>query len=116
MNSLQSEIKQAAHECDVSFRQSYSGRGMFGRSCIAVTGSLSDVQTVIAQTILALQEEVIQAVQDAGEDEEKIDAADDMRGILSDYVETILDYKTDNMGGWDIVAYWPKLEWQGEAE
>lgn len=66
---------------------SYSGRGMFGERCVAISGHL-DVPDVMVDIMLAMVENCY----DNG----------DMRAIL----EILKDTHTDNMGRGHVL-YWP---------
>ncbi len=73
---------------DVELREKYSGRGMYGRECPGITGSMEGCMAVISEVIKAAH----------------------MQGDLEfeDIVDTLLDFKQDSMGR-DIILYWPEL-------
>lgn len=77
----------------------YSGRGMYGEVCLAVTtDSASEAATVIL--------DVVQAAAKNGTTEDVIEVIDMLRGS-----------RTDSMGR-GVVVYWPDIRWAdcGEAE
>ena len=86
--SLQELIKDAA-ECadEVTFRNGYSGRGMYGKKCVGIVGTMINCMAVIAEVIKTCK------------DDEDFDEA----------VDTLLQFTTDNMG-WDVIVYWEELE------
>jgi len=86
--SLQALIKDAA-ECadEVSFYNGYSGRCMYGRRCIGITGSMLNCMAVIGEVIKSMKD-----------DED-----------FEDAVDTLLNFSTDGMG-LDIIVYWRELE------
>jgi len=83
---------------DTGFRNDYSGRGMYGRECVAITGSHEDCQALIAEVI-----------------KEAHARADSDELVFNDVVDAVLDYKTDQMG-FDIVMYWPHIGKAPESE
>ena len=107
--SLQAYIKEACEGLDgVSFRESYSGRGMYGAQCIGVVGSMSDC-------IRAAQRAALRAAQDQHFDKvssiEEAPEADDpipeeARQLDTDGLENA---QMDSMG-FDMILYWPDLK------
>ena len=87
--STQELLEAACHDHSiVVFHNNYSGRGMFGRTCVGIVGSMSDCMCVIASVIK--------------------EAASD-RDISLDYtVDTLLDFSQDSMGR-DVILFWPLL-------
>lgn len=87
-------LEHAAERADVGLRQAYSGRGMYGRSCVAVTGNL----TGLVRFVLALAEESANALPGEGE-------------RLAAFLDELRESRTlaDSMGH-DTVYYWPGVE------
>lgn len=104
---LQSMLMEAADRDDVSCR-SYSGRFMYGKNCVALTGSLSNCMQIIAAVIVELREK-LKTVQ-LGSSEEYQDR------YFSEAVNTLMGFETDSMGRSDVVVYWPRVEWIEPAE
>jgi hypothetical protein len=77
---------------DVGFRNNYSGRGMYGRKCVGITGSEQECQQVIAAVIK-------EAHSRADQDDLEFD----------DVVDAVLDFSKDSMG-FDMILYWPNIE------
>lgn len=88
--TLQQQLSDACDETsgEVDFRNSYSGRGMYGAACVGIVGSMQDCMSVIGQVIK--------------------NAAFGNEG-LDEVVDTLLQFKTDRMGR-DVVLYWEQLE------
>jgi hypothetical protein len=90
----------------VGFRDTYSGRGMYGRDCVGITGSWAHCQKVIAL-----------AINDAYDNNDSVDATDenfmdfDFRGM----VDTLLNFKFDSMGH-DVILYWEDVQCEEEEE
>ncbi len=90
--TLQQRLKDAVENMggdadEVSFYNGYSGRGMYGRKCVGITGSMGDCLSVLGELIKEAKEE-------AGFD---------------DMVDTLLGFRQDSMGR-DVILYWPELE------
>lgn len=87
-------------ECEV---RSYSGRGMYGKECLAVTGSSSELRDLFKEVIL-----------DAANLEVILDAAnlfvDDGFDLyeFQDIVDSCFEYSQDSMGC-DVVYYWRNI-------
>ena len=83
-------IMRAARQADLDLR-SYSGRGMGGAECIAVTSS-QPVQRIVCM--------IIRGSREITRSESDLDAI----------LEALEDAQTDSMGR-DRVLYWPSLPW-----
>ena len=106
MQSIQQLLKDACaqsedSEYDVSFRNDYSGRGMYGRNCVGITGSETGCMKLIAEVIKGAREE-LKTVQ-LGSSEYEGDT------LFGELVDTLLNYDRDSMGR-SIILYWPQLE------
>lgn len=84
-------------EYEVHFRNTYSGRGMYGSQCIGITGSHKACLQVIGQVIKNAYEDTSEEV-DPG-------AA----------IDTLLEFNQDSMG-YDVILYWPHLPSIDSAE
>ncbi len=94
-----SEIKDAFESAGLNVR-SYSGRGMYGRSCLGVVTDKSGAALVC---------EVIQElISGASDDSETVDKISDLCSELSDPSE-------DSMG-LSTIVYWPDIEWQSDSD
>ncbi len=93
--NLSQLIKGVAETSDsVRFRSSYSGRGMYGASCVGIVGSYSACQEVIAEVIIEAK----------NDDEDLADEFDNLvRGLLA--------FEQDSMGT-DVILYWSHIEYE----
>ncbi len=97
MTTLQQMIEEACEQTEgsdyeVNFRNDYSGRGMYGRTCVGITGDRRGCMRLIADVIKSAY---IQSVED-----NKIDK--------DEAVDILLDFDQDSMG-YDVIIYWPGL-------
>lgn len=84
---------------DITIR-SYSGRGMYGKSCVAVIGNRRELQQLFGEVIVDLHENP---------------SAAENKGIeFDEVVDLLLSPRQDSMG-LDIVVYWPEFEWTPEC-
>lgn len=93
---------------DVSLRE-YSGRGMYGKKCMAVTGSIDACQRVIAEVLKAAADEAITIAHDA-DDDNAYQASLTTTSDLMSMIDSLVTFSWDNMG-LDYVVYWPDIEW-----
>jgi uncharacterized protein Yka (UPF0111/DUF47 family) len=78
------DIKQLAETLhDYADTHNYSGRGMYGRECVAVT----------ARTVTEALAQVVNVTDDI----------DDIRWLVT-------HFRTDSMGT-DTIVYWPDMAW-----
>lgn len=100
MPTLQQRINNACKEADdVKFYNDYSGRSMYGRSCVGIVGSRRDCMKVISAVM------------------QDIAAANGAHGVLQvgEWFDTLLDFDMDNMGR-DMILYWPNLATETTVE
>jgi hypothetical protein len=88
---IKDAVEQYGDEDAVSFRNDYSGRGMYGRQCIGIVGDESTCMRIVGQ-----------AIKDAHAQ------ADNDELVFDDVVDTLLDSCRDSMGR-DIIVYWPEV-------
>lgn len=93
---------------DVSFRASYSGRGMFGSSCVGVTGSQQSVMAVVADVIKRMANVLTEAVRGGNQD-----IIGDTEVWFADNVDILMDSQEDRMG-YDVIIYWQQIESDAE--
>lgn len=103
-------INEAVADSDEVAARSYSGRGMYGRQCLAITGTHQACLELLKQVHNIALSELFDLAVDLG-DNDDADANDAYaaRDWLTDIVDTMLSYQTDSMG-FDIVMYWPDEE------
>lgn len=98
MDTVQELLEQACNDHgDVSFRNTYSGRGMYGRQCVGITGSQHECRRVIAAVI----GEIVESK--AGDHD------------LQEVIEELMLWDQDSMAC-DVIYYWPSLPSIDSAE
>ena len=108
MQTIQSMIQEIASECDMEFRDDYSGRGMYGKQCIAVVGSRSQFEEFQSELISFMMDEIHSTAIDA-EGEEEMRASHDLLSTSQAFVRQLFNSREDNMG-LDMVFYWPSVQ------
>jgi hypothetical protein len=93
--SIAEMIRDAAEQAGLSFRRDYSGRGMYGRSCIAVSGHRHSIQCELFPAVI---QEIAACYPDQ----------------VSEMARQLMDYQTDSMG-FDQVFYWSDLQLEAES-
>lgn len=88
-NLIEQTLKDSSY---VRFRSSYSGRGMYGESCIGIVGTENDCREALC--------ELIQEVHDISVH------ADDTH--FRESINILMSYHKDTMG-YDVIFYWPTL-------
>lgn len=73
---------------EINFRDNYSGRGMYGRSCIGIVGSAKDLM-ILCVALFQREGDVSDAVAEVG-------------------LDPWLDIHWDSMG-MDMIYYWPDI-------
>jgi hypothetical protein len=86
---------------DVSYRPDYSGRGMYGRKCVAITGGKDDCMRIIGMVICQLRTDLkmVQLGSSHAEQDQ----------YFAELVDLLLGFAEDSMG-FDRILYWPRLE------
>jgi hypothetical protein len=99
------ELSDAADAAGVDVRQDYSGRGMYGETCIGVVGDASDCERFEAELAKAVT---------LGEF--KTDNEHNPEDVLDVYMEKLIDIqdarRSDNMGT-EFIYYYPKMKIEG---
>jgi len=92
MRELVEMIRDAAEDMgdEVRFRDSYSGRGMYGRECVGVVGSEDSCMALVGEVIKRMHYEANPAVD------------------FSQAVDLIMNISRDSMGR-SMILYWPQL-------
>ena len=111
MTSLQTLLATACDDIgEVKFR-SYSGRGMYGAQCVAITGDSSACMRVLTAVNCAILQEVFETAIDADPDSStSVTEAYDLNDQAHEAMELLGSWSQDNMG-LDVVLYWPSLPW-----
>lgn len=106
--NLQERIAKACQdEGNVSYR-SYSGRGMYGKECVGITGSLNDCMKIIGIVINEHAQELFDDAINCSDD--SVNSVYDDRDTFQDDVESLMKFRMDNMG-LDVVVYWPPMQY-----
>ena len=107
MESIVSLLRSACEEVgDVEFRESYSGRGMYGRECVGIVGMMDDCFAVIAHVQTALTQELFDTAIDAADGEEN--AAYDLNDKVQEMQRSLMRISYDSMGR-DVIVYWTAI-------
>lgn len=99
-------MQEFADGCGVTVSNTYSGRFMYGKTCVSVSGGHTEIQELFKAVLLDYHQSWIEAENQRmiGNDA----AAPDI--LYEDLLDLLLvDHKADSMG-LGIVVYWPK--WQ----
>lgn len=106
------EMIRSQAECseNISFRESYSGRAMYGKNCIGVVGSVGDITQMISEIASELMTNVFDNAisADPNGESDQSDAAYDYHDDAQQALTELLEYCQDDMGRSSIV-YWTKL-------
>ena len=93
MTTIQQLLKQACEDHGgVSFRNDYSGRGMYGKTCVGIAGDNGDIYSVIAQVI-----------KDA-----PVNCGSDFN--FGNLVDTLLVQSNEDSMGLGMILYWTCLK------
>lgn len=102
-------VKHLINTCSeqgVEIRFDYSGRGMYGDKCIGFVGSQGDIYSAINSACLDTVKE--EYLRDEFHPLVIIDR-------IGSYLEMFEDSNVDSMGKYDIIIYYPRLEYDHEA-
>lgn len=99
-------MQEYADDCGVTVSNTYSGRFMYGKTCVSVAGGETEIQKLFKAVLLHYHQSWIEA------ENQRMIGNDDADPDIS--YEELLDlllvnYKTDSMG-LGIVVYWPTWE------
>jgi hypothetical protein len=92
---------------DVSYRNSYSGRGMYGRECVGIVGSYSACQAVIGEAIKDMVQQLFEASVDA--DDSDTNVAYDMNDTVQENIDKLMQQSSDSMG-LDVIVYFTRIK------
>jgi hypothetical protein len=97
---LRDVIAEDGDHGSVRFRNDYSGRCMFGKTCVGITGTMRDCQEVLSEALTR-----------AGIDSQTVQlgsSREETNRFYRQLVKTLTDFRTDSMGMGSIL-YWPEL-------
>ena len=104
--SIQALIMDACRDHgDVSFRNDYSGRGMYGRTCIGIVGTRANCQVVIYEVMRELIDRLYDVAVDGDEQE-----ASNLRDEVHECTEQLIKQSREDSMGLDLIVYWPNIE------
>ena len=98
---LRDVIAEDGEHGSVRFRNEYSGRAMFGKTCVGIVGGLRDCQEVLSEVLTR-----------AGIDSQTVQlgsSREETNRAYRELVRTLTDFRTDSMG-MDAILYWPDLQ------
>ena len=76
-------------DLDVTFRSSYSGRGMYGSKCVGIVGDRDVCMQLIGEVIVELESLSLDN--------------------FPDYVSALMEFSSDSMGRSDSIIYWTAI-------
>lgn len=82
--------------------RSYSGRGMYGKECLGLVGTISE----LVNFVIAVTQEVIETEQESD---------DEYTSPLAEFWEVISHVSLDSMG-FDKIFYWPDVYVDGDSD
>ena len=94
-------LKKTEEEENYDTLRSYSGRSMYGKECVAISGDHEELMDQIATAITVLCDYVEWGDIDSSQ--------------RYDLIHKLLQFKQDSMG-LGVVYYWPCEEWNEEEE
>jgi hypothetical protein len=90
------DLEFAMQDADFELSQirwDYSGRYMYGRTCIGITGSIRDLM----RFVLLVMPKIVSELETGDRD------------VIPQVPEEWLDVRSDNMG-MDMIFYWPEVQ------
>lgn len=102
MKTIQEFMTDIADQSESIEVRAYSGRGMYGRNCVAITGTNNECMSMIGEVIKMAASEMLD--QDDGDTRE-----------FDLLVENLMSFSMDSMG-YDVVIYWPREQWVNTEE
>lgn len=113
MDSLVKQLREACEDSgEVSFRESYSGRAMYGRDCVGIVGSMEQCLRVIAQVTTNLTQEAFEAATDS---DNNWNEACTLNDKAQEMQTNLLRFLYDSMG-YNVIVYWPSIKPEPEDE
>ena len=97
--------------------RSYSGRGMYGKSCLAITGSLRECQRAVANVVGVLIDEIVDAEADLNDDslsDAIRNAADITVTTNRKLIEQLIATQQSDSMGMGTVMYWPNFTFEAD--
>jgi hypothetical protein len=111
MESIQKQLQAACDdmggECEL--RDNYSGRAMYGKRCIGITGSMRDCQKVIASVLGTMSQDLFDTAINCDDSDREATAAYDLNDKVQEAIDSLMAFSWDSMG-LDVIVYWPDIE------
>lgn len=112
---MQTLIEHLQYYCDDSEGETtlvldYSGRGMYGNTCVGVSGAKSSCMKLIGYVIKNIGMEISATALVSGlhRDDKSADDLASVEELFDQSVDTLLNFSQDSMG-LDVILYWPDL-------
>lgn len=116
MQTIQSFIQQACEDSGEVTYRSYSGRGMYGKSCVGIVSTQRECMKIVNAVNCAMVQELFDMAVQGEAGEHTIYEANDMNDQVQKAIDQLLSFETDSMGH-SIVMYWPEMEFvKGESD
>lgn len=93
----------------------YSGRGMFNKKCVAISGSMMQCQRTLAQTVFVLHDLLLEEVISISDEQHRLNEQTRLGQEFYGDTLKLMNFRTDNWGH-DIVMYWPEIDYEEPAE
>lgn len=111
MQPLIEMIKAACQEGeDITYAADYSGRGMMGRICVAISGNEQALNETLGLVYSAILIQVFDAAMDGDEE-----TASNYRDTAYQYIDLLTGRCWDNMGH-GVIYYWPRVKEEDYSE
>lgn len=107
---LQKIIETAADIHGVNFRARYSGRGMGGRVCLGLVGTMTNIQSAIAEAHSQITDELFMIAFNSDPDSDDDDAYATAAAVLASKLHSQLGRAYHDSMGRELVIYWPQLQ------
>lgn len=85
---------------NVRFHNDYSGRGMYGKSCVGISGDAQECNAVFCTLIQELAEDLVQHTEEGN--------GGHALKLYKETVEALYNHRTDSFGR-GIILYWPSI-------
>lgn len=96
----------------------YSGRGMFGKQCPAITGTWRECQRFLAAVSRSLAQDWCSKHEQQGAVHTDVQACElaASSANFDDLIDRLWDFSFDQFGRSDIILYWPNEEWRDVSQ
>ena len=112
MSKTKHVLQELCEDSDILVR-SYSGRGMFGKSCLAVVPEQNSAGPFFASVLRALVDRGIGTQDELASEDDEVDT--EGADTLEELAQAFDDMHQDSMG-MSIVLYFPRIEFVDEED